>query len=130
MKAYHGTSEKKWIKIQEDGYLWGIGDSYRYTYLSPDINIAINFGDVILEVDYFPTGIIGIDNFGFNPPPNQYCWQFSVFYPISIKCVKRLSLDEIALVKKNWNLNRFNENMKNLQIAYDLKYTTPVGYFK
>jgi len=98
MKCYHGTTRENWEKIQKEGVLWGVTEAYtdgkkhvgpRYTYLSPEIEVAeaIN-SEVILEVDYKPTGIRGIDNYGFDPPPGQTCWQFSVFIPISIDKVK------------------------------------------
>ena len=99
MKFYHGTSEKNWKLIQEEGVLWGIGRSYRYTYLTPEIGIAKGYGDVILEVDYIPVGIDGnaIDNYCFEheiPKEERekgaICWQFSVFIPIDIKKVKRI----------------------------------------
>jgi len=47
---------------------------------------------VILEVEYKPIGIDGrgIDNYGFNPPKGQTCWQFSVFMPIKIENIKRI----------------------------------------
>ena len=105
MKFYHGTTEESWKKIQEEGVLWG-GDTYhrtggkegyRYTYLTPDLDVAENYGskEVILEVEYEPFGVGNkvdgktIDNYGFNPPQGQHCWQFSVFVPISIDKVKR-----------------------------------------
>lgn len=96
---YHGTSHEKWNKIQDEGVLWG-GDiwhktggkeGYRYTYLTPEREIAENFGDVLLEVDYKPTGIAGVDNYGFDPPPGQVCWQFSVFVPIPLGKIKMVS---------------------------------------
>jgi len=99
MKFYHGTSLKNWKKIQKEGILWGGytwhktegKKGYRYTYLSPEIEVAeaIN-SEIILEVEYEPTGIRGVDNYGFNPPIGQTCWQFSVFVPISIEKVKIL----------------------------------------
>jgi len=100
MIFYHGTSLKNWNKIQKEGVLWG-GNTYhktngkkgyRYTYLTPEIDIAKGYGDVILEVEYKPIGIDGrgIDNYGFNPPKGQTCWQFSVFMPIKIENIKRI----------------------------------------
>jgi hypothetical protein len=89
MIFYHGTNEEAWLKIIKEGVLWGV-HSYRYTYLTPEINIAKEYGSVLLEVDYIPTGIRGIDNYGFDPPPGMICWQFSVFIPISISKVKRI----------------------------------------
>jgi hypothetical protein len=102
MIFYHGTSEEKWTLIQEECKLWGYNiyqdesgnpyKSYRYTYLTPNIEIAKQFGDVILEVEYNPVGVDGTktDNYGFNPPKGEYCWQFSVFIPISLKNIKRI----------------------------------------
>lgn len=90
MTFYHGTSKENWEKIQDEGILFGVGQSYRYTYLSPNIEIAKKFGDIILEIEYKPVGIDGTrtDNYGFDPPKGQYCWQFSVFIPIELKNVK------------------------------------------
>ena len=100
MKFYHGTSKEKWNKILEEGVLWGYNihknddgteyRGYRYTYLTPEIELAKEYGDIILEVEYDPVGINGkgIDNYGFNPPEGMTCWQFSVFVPISIDYIK------------------------------------------
>ena len=98
VKFYHGTTEENWKKIQEEGVLWGIGRSYRYTYLTPDLEVAKQQGskEVILEVDYDPVGVGNfidgetIDNYGFDPPSGQHCWQFSVFVPIPIEKVRVL----------------------------------------
>jgi hypothetical protein len=100
--CYHGTSEEVWQEIQEDGQLWGVPPhskgkpgAYRFTYLSPEREVAEEYGPVVLQVEYDPVGPDGpegrgIDNFGFNPPPGQTCWQFSVFVPISLDRVKRI----------------------------------------
>ena len=97
MRFYHGTNEKAWKAIQEEGVLWGgytyhkTGEGYRYTYLTPEIEIAMKYGPVVLEVEYEPVGAgTGIDNYGNDPQPGQICWQFSVFVPISIEKVKRV----------------------------------------
>ena len=99
MKFYHGTKEDKWKIIQEEGVLWGYNEysndgeiyrSYRYTYLSPHLEVSKNYGNIVLEIDYEPTGIKGIDNYGFDAPKGQTCWQFSVFVPIKLKNVKRI----------------------------------------
>ncbi|KKM95019.1 hypothetical protein LCGC14_1192500 [marine sediment metagenome] len=98
MIFFHGTNKKNWLRIQQEGILWG-GDTwyhtggkkgYRYTYLTPDVEIARKYGDIVLEVNYEPKGVGNGDNFGFNPPPGQTCWQFSVFVPISISCIKKV----------------------------------------
>jgi hypothetical protein len=101
MKFYHGTNEASWKLIQDEGVLWGL-HNYRYTYLSPKKEIAIMFGKgVLLEVEYDPHGV-GVedengevyDNYGFDPPPGEICWQFSVFKPILLKYVKRVQSRE------------------------------------
>lgn len=96
MIFYHRTTEDKWLKIQDEGILWGYRIhngvptlDYRYTYLSPD-DMGDSYGNVLLEVKYEPTGILGIDNYGFDPPKGMTCWQFSVFVPISINNIKRV----------------------------------------
>ena len=86
MKFYHGTTSEKWKQIQSEGILFGIGESYRYTYLTPDIEMAKKYGDTVIEVEYTPGS--RKDNYGFNPPPGQECWQFSVFEPIELDGVK------------------------------------------
>ncbi len=91
MKFYHGTTKEKWDLIKEEGILWGISSlgGYRHTYLSPEIEVAEMCGDIILEVEYEPRGCGSyIDNYGFDPPPGETCWQFSVFVPILIDKVK------------------------------------------
>jgi len=99
MKFYHGTSKKAWDSIQREGVLWG-GDTwhrtggksgYRYTYLTPHIEVAVRYGSVLLEIDYEPQGVgSGVDNYGFNPPQGQTCWQFSVFVPIELSRVREV----------------------------------------
>ena len=92
MKFYHGTNQQSWEAIQDEGVLWG-GDTYhrtngqmgyRYTYLSPEVEVAQIYGEVVLEVEYEPKGVGKGDNYGFDPPPGQTCWQFSVFNPIPL----------------------------------------------
>ena len=98
MKFYHRTTEEAWSKIQEEGVLCGVTNSYRYTYLAPEKCYADeSFGSVFLEVEYEPRGVGVkdedggfIDNYGFDPPPGQICWQFSVFKPIPLSQVKRI----------------------------------------
>ena len=102
MKFYHGTTEDNWNKIKEEGILYGGytfhktngKEGYRYTYLTPDIEMAKKYGNILLEVEYNPIGVGNlinsktIDNYGLNPPPGEECWQFSVFIPINIDKVK------------------------------------------
>lgn len=100
MIFYHGTSLHAWAAIQAEGVLWGGrtwhetgGQSgYRYTYLTPHLEVAQQYGPVILEVEYEPVGVNGEgrDNYGFDPPPGQTCWQFSVFIPIPLGHCRRI----------------------------------------
>ena len=99
MIFYHGTSKKNWKLIQKEGILWGYNiyknsdgttyRSYRYTYLTPHIEVAKKYGNILLEVEYEPIGS-KTDNYGFDPPNGMTCWQFSVFIPIAISNVKRI----------------------------------------
>lgn len=52
MIFYHGTTEQKWKQIQKDGYLLGVTENGRFTFLSPEKQITQEYGDVILKVDY------------------------------------------------------------------------------
>lgn len=107
---YHGTSQKNWKKIKKEGVLWGYNThvdpngkkyrGYRYTYLTPDIDIAKEYGEILLEVNYKPVGVNGqqIDNYCFDyeiPKKDRkqgaYCWQFSVFVPIELKQVNQIT---------------------------------------
>jgi hypothetical protein len=98
MKFYHRTKLKTWEKIQKEGILFGVHEHYRYTYLSPDKKIHKSFGPVLLEVEYTPIGNEVLvngkvqDNYGFDPPPGQICWQFSVFIPIPLCKVKVIEI--------------------------------------
>lgn len=90
MIFYHGTTEKAWKLIQAEGVLWGKhgvnGDSetYRYTYLTPNKEIAIRFsGGILLEVNYTPKEYD--DNYPWDG------WQFSVFDPIPLSKINRLN---------------------------------------
>jgi hypothetical protein len=85
MKFYHGTTYANWRLIKKEGILWGIPSpnvKHRYTYLTPHIEVAKAYGEIILEIDYNPVGVDGrgIDNYGFNPPPGETCWQFSYLF--------------------------------------------------
>lgn len=83
------------------------------TYLAPDIQEAVCYGDVVLEVDYYPVGVDGTgrDNFGFNAPKGQFCWQFSVFTPIPIEAVRRLTKKEVKNLNGTFNIKKFNKKM-------------------
>ena len=103
----HRTTEVAWEEIQTEGVLWGkptqistAGSSpwregcRRYTYLSPD-DMGSSYGPVLLEAEYSPTGPPQ-DNYGFDPPPGQVCWQFSVFGPVPLDQVKRVTPENPA----------------------------------
>lgn len=78
---YHGTTEKGWLAIQNEGTLFGRDMSYRHTYLTEERAVAEVYAKpVLLEVLYVPVAILGIDNYEFSPPEGQQCWQFSVLF--------------------------------------------------
>ena len=98
MTFYHGTSEKHWKQIQDEGVLHGrrfILDSVtmepveevpsRCTYLAVDVDEAKRYGDVILEVEYDPFLNKKRNNY------TDYCWQVRVYEPIPIENIKRIS---------------------------------------
>ena len=73
--------------------------SYRYTYLSPE-PFNESYGSVLIEVEYTPKGPPH-DNYGFNPPEGEVCWQFSVFDPIPLKEVKMDTQKRLEQHKKD-----------------------------
>lgn len=92
---FHGTTVAAWAKARAEGVLWGRTRAWsdgvehegpRYTYLSPHLEVAQAIGDgTVLAVEYEPQGVgSGADNYGFDPPAGQTCWQFSVFTPIPV----------------------------------------------
>ena len=89
MIFYHRTTKENWDKIQEEGILYGRRyvlnndgsiqrEVSRCTYLATDIAEAMQYGDIVLEVEYEPST---------NPKKNNYvdgCWQVRVYEPIPI----------------------------------------------
>lgn len=100
MIFYHGTTQDAWKQIQQEGILFGRlividnetqrrSSKYnpsRCTYLTPMIEEAKCYGDVLLQVEYDPYR---------HPKKNNYiedCWQFRVYEPIPLTKVKRIEL--------------------------------------
>lgn len=95
MIFYHGTTEDNWKTIQEEGVLWGrryvtdsndeiVKEISRCTYLTPNIEEARCYGDVVLKVEYDPYT---------NKTENNYspdCWQVRVYEPININKIERI----------------------------------------
>jgi len=84
MIFFHRTTIQKWLEIQNEGILFGKHTNpIRYTYLSPTEDISLDYGDVLLKIQYEPKGQ---PNDNYSPG----CWQFSVFEPIPLIaiCVK------------------------------------------
>lgn len=85
MRLYHGTSEAAWRAIQEEGVLWSPApvnvpdppDRRRYTWLSPEKEVAEGFGDVLLEVEL--------------DLPRGTAWQVAVRDPIPLEKVRRIA---------------------------------------
>ena len=96
MIFYHGTTKKNWEAIQKECVLWGrrfisdnkgnpIKEVDRCTYLAVDKEVAEQFGDVVLKVEYNPFN---------NPKDNNYiedCWQIRVYEPIPLTDVERIN---------------------------------------
>jgi len=132
MIFYHGTTKKKWRLIKKEGVLWGYNvhknldgttyKGYRYTYLTPDIIIASDYGDMVLEVEYDPVGVdgTGTDNYGFDPPEGQICWQFSVFIPIPISKVKIINIMK-KLINKHLSLPPYYDQNNEIHFTFNEK---------
>lgn len=104
---YHGTSKDNWNKIQKEGILWGrrfvtdndgniIKEVSRCTYLTPDLEEAKQYGNVILKVEYNPFDAKGRIKKDKRKPLNNYvpdCWQMRVYEPISIDSIKLITME-------------------------------------
>lgn len=93
MIFFHGTTKEAWNLIQQEGVLWGKhgwdgkSDTYRYTYLTADRNIAIRFGGgILLKVEYTPKEYT--DNY------REGDWQFSVFDPIPLSKITLVGVNK------------------------------------
>jgi len=101
MTFYHATSRENWKKIQEEGVLFGkryivdntskkvIREVQRCTYLAVDLEDAVPFGDVLLQVEYDP-----FKNKGRKLHNNykEGCGQIRVYEPILLKDVKLIHI--------------------------------------
>lgn len=100
MTFYHATSRESWKKIQEEGILFGkryivdntgkvIREVQRCTYLAVELEDAVPFGDVLLQVDYDP-----FKNKSKKTHNNykEGCWQIRVYEPILLKDVKLIHI--------------------------------------
>lgn len=96
MIFYHGTSQKTWETIQQEGFLYGrryitdsdgkiIKEVDRCTYLATDLEEAKHYGEVVLQVEYDPK----------SSKRNNYvdgCWQLRVYEPIPLSQIKLLNI--------------------------------------
>lgn len=89
MNFYHGTNKfglaetekqgfllHKRVVLDKDGNLSKMYKPDPCVYLTDDLKIAKQYGEIIIEVDYDPFK---------NPRMNNYCdncWQFRVYEPI------------------------------------------------
>jgi hypothetical protein len=80
MKFYHWTKKRNWKKIQACGYL----KSGTYFAPTPWLWKHRSYGNILLEIDYQPKEAdFGKEhNYGFDPPPEQFCVQFNIFKDI------------------------------------------------
>lgn len=116
MKYYHGTNKECWKDIKKEKQLLGhprkaaglkIGKSNnRYTCLTPDINEAKCYGNIILEVEYMPIGKMNkdiVDGFYFGKTIDSFqeIWELKVFVPIHINQIRKLTKKEVGDIKFN-----------------------------
>jgi hypothetical protein len=81
---YHGTTEEKWVQICQEGVLWGVRNApSRCTYLTPMIDEARKYGEVLIEVQFNPE---------LHQPHNyiEGCWQCRVYAEIPLECCRRI----------------------------------------
>ena len=90
MKFYHGTNKEKWEIAKKRGYLLHDRATEEYPNMSPCTYLAVakeeamQYGEVLLEVEYDPK---------INPEKNNYYpegWQVRVYEPIPIASIKIL----------------------------------------
>ena len=93
MKFYHWTKKRTWQKIRACGYLPAFARLVPTPWLWNDENNSGKYGTVLLEIDYEPkrAGFGKEHNYGFDPPPGEFCVQFNIF--------KKIPLSEVRLVK-------------------------------
>jgi hypothetical protein len=103
--GYHGTTLSRWAAIEREGVLWGVrpavnGNSgpqpSRCTYLASDRDEAACYGDVVLTVE--------IDASKVTSNYVEGCWQWRVYDPIPLDCIKDITLGKGLLGEKNANL--------------------------
>jgi hypothetical protein len=86
---YHGTTNDALKKILQEGVLFGVRNTpSRCTYLAAELSNAKQYGDIILQVKYNPSG--GDNNYCDD------CWQMRVYEPIPIKNITILTRDVTA----------------------------------
>ena len=102
MIFYHGTTPENWLKILEEGVLFGrrhftdngiTKEVDRCTYLALEPEEANNYGDILLQVEYDPDK----DNAKHNKFDKD-SWQLRVYEPIPIENVKIIKLQDIKPV--------------------------------
>jgi len=74
MRLYHGTSDDKYQKALNNGFIGGFGKDR--IWLSTDKREAIHYGNTVVRVEYNPF---------LHPNKNNYCdgcWQLRVYEPI------------------------------------------------
>lgn len=122
MKFYHGTKHNTWKVIQKDGKLWGYPkklaaypeffqilminsgkcpDEFRETYLATTIKYALenSSGEVILEVEYEPSGNFDVDSYDPQKPDAP----IRVSVPIPLSKIKIIDSEKFRGKTKEGN---------------------------
>jgi hypothetical protein len=92
MKFYHGTTEKAWKEIKNEGVLWGRKNKYhgkiklaRVTWLAKDKENAGIYNDKGLTNK--KCGLLEVD---FPDVKDWHKWQMTCYKPIKIDRVRRI----------------------------------------
>lgn len=91
MTWYHGTTKKGYKEIMLEGVIWGkrLAPS-RCTYLTPSRLEAMQYGDIVLEIDYDPQDKEYDNNYV------EGCWQVREYNPIPASKIVLVHLIELA----------------------------------
>lgn len=114
MKFYHWTKEECWERIKREWCLWW--ERYvrwwspsRCTYLTPDIEEAKKYWNIVLEVEYNPYKHRRENNY------MKGCWQFRVYEPIPLENLKVAIIQEDYLKPIKERNKKFVERLREFE---------------